>query len=407
MLKALKPHIGIFGLRNVGKSSVVNFLSKQNTAIVSGIAGTTTDPVRKHIELGKIGACVIIDTAGIDDHGELGEKRIKSTLATINSCNLAIIVCDQQGINEHHKTLIELFQKHHIPWFIVWNKIDLHFPTRSNIEDIDNCFLVPIILCSTILQKGTVEIIETIEKLLPEKSRKNSSIIGDLVNHGDLILLVTPIDQEAPKGRLITPQIQTIRDILDNDCMAVVLKERELDIFFKNYNIIPKLVITDSQAFLKVKGSIPTNINMTSFSILFARLKGNFEKMVEGTRYISKLENNDPILIMESCSHHTTGDDIGRVKIPRWLKNFTGKKLNITFLPGSDHLPTDLDYYKLVIQCGGCMLTAKEMQSRLQPFIDKNIAVTNYGMCIAYTLGVFEDSLKCFNTVTSTNEDYL
>jgi len=407
MLKSLRHHIGIFGFRNVGKSSFINLISKQETSIVSPIPGTTTDPVKKFMEIPPLGPVVIIDTAGIDDEGMLGEKRVKSTLHALNSCDLAILICEKPGITAQHQTIILEFQKKNIPWFIVWNKSDLYSPTKEEIANVTKKYSVPLIVLSTTTTVQVPLIIETVAKLLANTLNSNPSILGDLVQAGDLVLLVTPIDQEAPKKRLILPQVQTIRDALDNDCMVMVLKERELDAFFKKSNLIPKLVITDSQVFLKVAASIPKNVMLTSFSILFARLKTPFIKLVEGTKAISNLNDNDKILMLESCSHHQAGDDIGTVKIPRWIKNFTGKNLIFDFKSGNDFLANDLEQYKLVIQCGGCMLTHTEVSARLKPFLDKNIPVSNYGMCIAYTLGIFERALECFNLNLTTFDDYL
>jgi len=407
MLKSLRHHIGIFGFRNVGKSSFINLIGQQEISIVSPIAGTTTDPVKKFMEIPRLGPVVIIDTAGIDDEGVLGAKRVKSTLHALNSCDLAILICDRSGITSQHQTIILEFQKKKIPWFIVWNKSDLYSPTKDEIDNLTKRYGVAVIVLSTTTNNKVLLIIETIANLLATSLNSNPSILGDLVQAGDLVLLVTPIDQEAPKKRLILPQVQTIRDALDNDCMVMVLKERELDAFFKKSNLTPKLVITDSQVFLKVASSIPREVMLTSFSILFARLKTPFAKLIEGTKEISNLKDNDKILILESCSHHQAGDDIGTVKIPRWLKNFTGKNLSFDYKSGNDFLPENLEQYKLVIQCGGCMLTNTEVSARLKPFLDKNIPVSNYGMCIAFTLGIFERSLECFNMNLPTIDDYL
>ncbi|OFZ48691.1 MAG: [FeFe] hydrogenase H-cluster maturation GTPase HydF [Bdellovibrionales bacterium RIFOXYB1_FULL_37_110] len=408
MLKSMRYHIGIFGLRNVGKSSFINLIGQQITSIVSSIPGTTTDPVKRFMEIPPIGPVVIIDTAGIDDQGVLGEKRIKSTMHALNSCDLSILICDQSGITKDHKIIITEFTKRKIPWFIVWNKSDLYSPSQTELETLINTYQVPVISLSTMTRDSIPLVIETITHLFSQSTNLDSSILGDLVQTGDLILLVTPIDQEAPKKRLIQPQVQTIRDALDNDCMVMMLKERELDTFFKKSNLMPKLVITDSQVFLKVAASVPRHIMLTSFSILFARLKTPFFKLVEGTRQIANLKDHDKILILESCSHHQAGDDIGTVKIPRWIRNFTGKNLSFDIKSGNDFLPEDTSQYQLVIQCGGCMLTKREVNTRLQPFFDQNIPVTNYGMCIAYTLGIFERTLECFNHLKLPSfEDYL
>ncbi|MCD4656086.1 MAG: [FeFe] hydrogenase H-cluster maturation GTPase HydF, partial [Planctomycetes bacterium] len=327
---SMKPHIGIFGRRNVGKSSLINAITGQDISIVSSHAGTTTDPVKKAYEIGGIGPVIFIDTAGIDDIGDLGKKRIDSTKKTIRNINLGVIIITNNDISEFDLQIVDYLTKQKAPYIFVHNKSDVSSISKEIREKIHNKFSADVIDFCSINPTETqmYDIVDAIRKNLPSSAYNNPTILGDFVSYGDVVLLVTPIDIQAPKGRLILPQMQTIRDALDNDCIVMMSKEREVDIVFNKLKIKPKLVVCDSQAFLKVDASVPKNISLTSFSILFARLKGDFDKFVAGTSHISKLNNNDNILIMESCSHHIQGDDIARVKIPRWITNFTGKKLN-------------------------------------------------------------------------------
>ncbi len=396
-LKSLKPHIGIFGKRNVGKSSFINAISEQETAIVSDYAGTTTDPVNKTMELAEVGPVILIDTAGVDDVGDIGEKRIAATHKTIPKIDIGIIIIANNSFDDHEKNIIRLLDKKNTPYIVIHNKSDLETLTKElHARITKESTADDIIEFSTIERKNVRDIITSIKKNLPGSSYNNPSILGDLLSYGDVVLLVTPIDIEAPKGRIILPQVQTIRDALDNECMVVMMKERELDIFFKKYDMKPKLVITDSQIFLKAAASVPAGIPLTSFSILFARMKGDFNMFVEGTRQIQHLKENDNVLILESCSHHVTGDDIGRVKIPRWLSNFTGLKLNFDIVAGFNKAPKDIKEYNLVVQCGGCMLTRKQLINRVKPGVDNVIPITNYGMAIAYCHGIFEQAIEPF-----------
>ncbi|MGL1933849.1 MAG: [FeFe] hydrogenase H-cluster maturation GTPase HydF [Fibrobacterales bacterium] len=407
-LKSLKPHIGIFGKRNVGKSSFINAISNQDIAIVSDYAGTTTDPVNKTMELAEVGPVILIDTAGVDDEGEIGQKRIEATQKTIPKIDIGIVIISENSFDEHEQGVIKLLDKKNTPFIIIHNKSDVeplskelkeHLAEKTTADDI--------LEFSTIERTNVREIIASVKKNLPTSSYNNPSILGDLVSYGDVVVLVTPIDIEAPKGRIILPQVQTIRDALDNECMVVMMKERELDIFFKKYNMKPKLVITDSQIFLKASASIPKGIPLTSFSILFARMKGDFNMFIEGTRQISTLKENDNILILESCSHHVTGDDIGRVKIPRWLSNFTGLTLNYDIVAGFNQAPKDINEYSLIVQCGGCMLTRKQLINRVKPGVDNVIPITNYGMTIAYCHGIFEQAIEPFMQTGKEQERHL
>ncbi len=404
--RELKPHIGIFGRRNNGKSSIINLLTGQDVSIVSDTPGTTTDPVKKSVEIPVIGPVVIIDTAGIDDVGSLGTMRMKRTRAIINQIDFALLVISENQWGEFEESLISEFYKAGVPCIVVHNKSDVQeignecgsLISRKRMKYIDFSVVEP---------KNLEVLIDLIRTEMPSTAYKKRTLLGNLVTYGDIVLLITPIDIEAPEGRLILPQVQAIRDLLDNDCIAVVLKEREVDVFLKNTKIIPKLAITDSSIFLKASASVPASIPLTGFSVLLARYKGNFEHYLQGTPKISELNNGDRILMLESCTHHVSCDDIGRVKIPRWLTQFTGKKLNFDTVSGLTNLPRQVDEYALVIQCGGCVITPKQIINRLKPAVDANIPVTNYGMAIAYMQGVYERVIEPFIGKTSASEDYV
>jgi len=404
MLKSQTPHIGIFGNRNIGKSSFINAVANQDISIVSAHAGTTTDPVNKRMEITGIGPCVLIDTAGVDDVGELGALRIAATKKVIKQVDLAILILTDNKLAQEDRDLMTEFDRLNTPFFIVHNKADLKQldPNFSKTLPAD----VLDFSCSD--KRNLNELVALIKKSLPDSVFNNPTVLGDLVKYGDTVVLVTPIDIEAPKGRIIMPQVQTIRDALDHECIIVMMKERELDIYMKKAkanNDLPALVITDSQVFLKVDGSVPKSIPMTSFSILFARLKGDFPLYAQGTPAIGKLKEGDNVLILESCSHHVTGDDIGRVKIPRWISNFTGVKLNFDVVAGLASLQRPITDYAIVVQCGGCMLTKTQVINRLKPAIDAGVPVTNYGMAIAYCHGIFDRAMAPFGK--AAKESYL
>jgi [FeFe] hydrogenase H-cluster maturation GTPase HydF len=403
-----KPHIGIFGRRNYGKSSLINLLAGQDIAIVSEIAGTTTDPVKKSMEIPGIGPVIFIDTAGIDDSGDLGNLRISKTLKTIDSIDLALLIFADNKFEKFEQQLIDKFNNYNIPFLLIHNKSDISPLHLKQLTALKEPAKDEIIQFSTITAtSGDVDIlVSRIKNSMPTTAWKKSSLLGGLLSYGDIVLLITPIDIEAPEGRLILPQVQAIRDILDNDCTAIVLKEREVDGFLRKTGIKPKLAITDSQVFLKADASIPKDIPLTSFSIMLAKQKGDFYNYIEGTPKISELKDNDRILLLESCTHHVSCDDIGRIKIPRWINNFTGKKLEYDVVAGLDNLPRPMEEYALVIQCGGCMITQKQLQSRLRTAIEKKIPVTNYGMAIAYTQGIFKRAIAPFVKSEST-DDYL
>ena len=406
--KELKPHIGLYGRRNMGKSSLINILANQDIAIVSEQAGTTTDPVKKSFEISGIGAVVLVDTAGIDDSGNLGEKRVRKTLNSILQIDLGILVISDNIFGEFEEGIIDEFKRVKVPFCIIHNKSDLHKLNEETVKHIKSSYgLIDVISFSTYNPNNLEDLIDVIKKNIPESSYKAKSFVGDLISYGDIVLLITPIDAEAPVGRLILPQVQLIRDVLDNDAVAIVLKEREVDAFLRKTGVKPKLVITDSQIFTKADAMIPRNIPLTSFSIILARHKGDFDNYLLGTPKISDLQDGDRVLILESCSHHVSCDDIGRVKIPRWMSAYTGKKIEYDIVSGLDSIPRDINDYALLIQCGGCMITRKQLYNRLQPAIVAGLPVTNYGMAIAYVQGIYERAVEPFIKISNNSFEYL
>ena len=405
--KESKPHIGIFGRRNNGKSSLLNALTRQDIAIVSDVAGTTTDPVRKSVEIPGIGPAILIDTAGIDDTGELGKQRADKSKQVIASVDLAVLVIIENTFGDFENHLIQQFYNQGVPFFVVHNKSDIKSITPDLKERIKKNFNAESIdFCAT--NPGNLdELIFLLKTTIPGTAYVQPSLLGDLVSYGDIVLLITPIDIEAPEGRLILPQVQAIRDALDNDCVVIILKEREVDAFLRKTRIKPKLVITDSSIFLKANASIPNDIPLTGFSVLLARYKGDFEAYLEGTPKISELKNGDRVLLLESCTHHVSCDDIGRVKIPRWINQFTGKKLEYDIVAGLNKLSRPIGDYALIIQCGGCMVTRKQLINRLKPAQEANIPITNYGMAIAYVQGIYNRAIAPFVGERNMEEDYL
>ena len=393
-LKSMRLHIGIFGKTNVGKSSLLNRITNQDVSIVSNIAGTTTDVVEKTMELLPIGPVNFLDTAGINDSTALSSERIEKTMKIINRTDVAIVVCDYNGIDDYERNLIEKFNELKIPFMIFINKTDEKYPSDSIIEDLKN-YTKHILLSSVKTDDLIVfKIKELLVKLLPEDFVNSPKIVGDLIPQGSTVILVIPIDKEAPKGRIILPQVQTLRDLLDNNCVSVVVKESELKSAIDNLKFAPSLVVTDSQAFKNVSEIVPENIPLTSFSILFARLKGDLNTFSQGAKSIEKLQDGDRVLILESCTHHAIEDDIGRVKIPNLLRKKTGKHLIIDNIAGHDF--PDISKYKLIIHCGACMTNRREVLSRILLSSENNIPITNYGICISYCLGILPRALKIF-----------
>lgn len=393
-LKSMRLHIGIFGKTNVGKSSLLNRITNQDVSIVSNIAGTTTDVVEKTMELLPIGPVNFLDTAGINDSTALSSERIEKTMKIINRTDIAIVVCDYNGIDDYERNLIEKFNELKIPFMIFINKTDEKYPSDSIIDDLKN-YTKHILLSSVKTDDLIVfKIKELLVKLLPEDFVNSPKIVGDLIPQGSTVILVIPIDKEAPKGRIILPQVQTLRDLLDNNCVSVVVKESELKSAIDNLKIAPSLVVTDSQAFKNVSEIVPENIPLTSFSILFARLKGDLNAFSQGAKAIEKLQDGDRVLILESCTHHAIEDDIGRVKIPNLLRKKTGKHLIIDNIAGHDF--PDISKYKLIIHCGACMTNRREVLSRILLASENNVPITNYGICISYCLGILPRALKIF-----------
>lgn len=393
-LKSMRLHIGIFGKTNVGKSSLLNRITNQDVSIVSNIAGTTTDVVEKTMELLPIGPVNFLDTAGINDSTALSSERIEKTMKIINRTDVAIVVCDYNGIDDYERNLIEKFNELKIPFMIFINKTDEKYPSDSIIEDLKN-YTKHILLSSVKTDDLIVfKIKELLVKLLPEDFVNPPKIVGDLIPQGSTVILVIPIDKEAPKGRIILPQVQTLRDLLDNNCVSVVVKESELKSAIDNLKFAPSLVVTDSQAFKNVSKIVPENIPLTSFSILFARLKGDLNTFSQGAKAIEKLQDGDRVLILESCTHHAIEDDIGRVKIPNLLRKKTGKNLIIDNIAGHDF--PDISKYKLIIHCGACMTNRREVLSRILLASENNVPITNYGICISYCLGILPRALKIF-----------
>ena len=392
--KGFRLHIGLFGRRNVGKSSLLNALTRQTVSIVSDIAGTTTDPVEKPMELLPVGPVLFIDTAGIDDVGALGEMRVQKTRQVFDRTDVGVIVAIAGEWGDFEEAILTELRERGIPVIVVFNKTDVartDAAQESRIKELQ----VHCVEASAVRGEGILELREALVRSAPEEFINAPAIIGDLVPSGEMAVLVIPIDLEAPKGRLILPQVQSIRDLLDNDAYCMVVKERELRDALERLKRPPALVVTDSQAFLKVAGDTPDDVPMTSFSILFARFKGDLVAFVRGARAIERLAPGDKVLICESCSHHPIGEDIGRVKLPRWLRQYVGGKLEFSHVQGHD-FPDDLASYRLVIHCGACMWNRREMLSRIIRCQQAGVPMTNYGLAIAYSLGIFERALRPF-----------
>lgn len=391
-LKSMRLHIGVFGRTNVGKSSLLNKITNQEVSIVSDIAGTTTDVVEKSMELLPVGPVTFLDTAGLDDETELSGQRIEKTMKVVNRIDVAVVVCDFNGIGKFENDLIEKFKELKIPYLIVVNKCDLapksfHIDLKSELSNI-------IYTSVKKDEKIVFKFKEALVNLLPEDFVNSPKIVGDLVPAKSTVILVIPIDKEAPKGRIILPQVQTLRDLLDNNCLSYVVKESELKDALDNLKTPPALVVTDSQAFKKVSEIVPENVSLTSFSILFARLKGDLDEFVNGAKAIENLKDGDMVLILESCTHHAIEDDIGRVKIPNLLRKKTGKNLVIHNYAGHDF--PDIKDYKLIIHCGACMTNRREVLSRVLIANQNNVPITNYGVAISYCLGILPRAIKIF-----------
>ncbi len=388
---ANRTHIGIFGKRNAGKSSLINAITGQNYAIVSDVLGTTTDPVLKSMELLPLGPVVIIDTPGLDDEGELGALRIQKAYQILNKTDIAVLVIDaSSGVTKEDSEILKRIHEKEIPCVIVVNKSDIC--PNCNLEDLP----LPDSDSAILVSSKTGEHIHELKERLAQQASQDTiqkSIVADLLNPLDFVVLVVPIDSAAPKGRLILPQQQTIRDILEAKASAIVVQETELAETLNSLGKKPKMVITDSQVFKKVSAVTPDDILLTSFSILFARYKGNLKTLVDGASALDSLKNGDRILISEGCTHHRQCDDIGTVKLPNWIRNYTKKEIEFEFTSGTE-FPLDLSSYKMIVHCGGCMLNEREMKYRLKCAEDAKIPITNYGTCIAYINGILNRSLE-------------
>ncbi len=392
--KGFRLHIGLFGRRNVGKSSILNALTRQEVSIVSDVAGTTTDPVEKPMELLPVGPVLFIDTAGIDDVGALGEMRVQRTRQVFDRTDVGVIVTVAGQWSEFEEAILAELRERAIPVIVVFNKTDCCTVDNDQVARLKE-LNITCVETAAAQGAGILDLREAFIRNAPEEFINAPAIVGDLLPAGELAVLVIPIDLEAPKGRLILPQVQSIRDILDNDAYCMVVKERELRDALDRLKRPPALVVTDSQAFLKVAGDTPVEIPMTSFSILFARFKGDLTEFVAGTMAIDSLRSGDRILMCEACSHHPIGEDIGRVKLPRWLQQYVGGKLEFVHVQGHD-FPDDLTPYKLVVHCGACMWNRREVLSRILRCRKAGVPITNYGLAIAFSLGIFERALKPF-----------
>ena len=391
-----RVHISFFGKRNAGKSSVINAVTGQDLAIVSSVMGTTTDPVYRTMELLPLGPVMVIDTPGIDDEGELGALRVRKSYQVLNKTDIAILVIDSTaGKGEEELELIHRFHKKGIPYLIVYNKIDLL--STEKIKDLAMSVRAGEVLVSASDGMNNQELKEKIASLKPEDTHKYP-LIQDLIDPLDLVILVVPIDKAAPKGRLILPQQQTIRDILERGALSLVVRDTELKSTLDHFlaqGVCPKLVVTDSQAFARVSKDVPENITLTSFSILFARYKGELETQLKGVTALSSIEDGDRILIAEGCTHHRQCGDIGTCKMPEWIRNYTGKKPVFEFTSGTE-FPDDVSSYKMVVHCGGCMLNEREMKYRIACCQDQGVPITNYGILIAQVTGILKRSLGPF-----------
>lgn len=392
--RSLRSIISIIGRRNAGKSSLINAVTGQEVAIVSAQPGTTTDAVAKPYELIPLGPVTFYDTAGLDDEGELGAQRIKATKKVLCRSDIAVLVCGEEGIGDCEKEMIAEIRRLEIPFLIAFNKVDKNEPRAGDVKFCEDNH-IKYVRVSALIKNQIDELKAAMIDIVPEEFKKDPLLAGDLFKAGDTVIMVTPIDLSAPKGRLILPQVQILREILDCDAIALAVKENELASALGNLKEKPALVITDSQVVMKVDKIVPEDIALTTFSILFARYKGDLQIMASGAEMIDKLKDGDKILIAEACSHHAMADDIGKVKIPNWIKQYSGKKIEFHFCAGND-FPENLEEYVLVIHCGACMLNRVEMIRRLKECVRRNVPITNYGVAISKTQGVLARVIKSF-----------
>lgn len=401
----LKPHIGIFGRRNYGKSSLINYLTGQSIAIVSILPGTTTDPVKKSMEIGGIGPVVLIDTAGIDDTGSVGQQRVDSSLAVLPQCDLALILFTANRFDDYERSLVESCRNHKIPFLPVYSQADTTPPDPALLDSLRQEYGTEPFVLSVTDQSLLEPLRQRLRSLLPSTAYNHPSLLGDVVSEGDTVVMVTPIDSSAPEGRMILPQVQVLRDLLDNHARAVVCRETEFASTLSSLAETPSLVVTDSQVFALVRDILDSyqsshpdrKVYLTSFSVVLARAKGLFDDYLRGTPAIDRLRDGDRVLMLESCTHNVTCEDIGRVKLPKLLARYTDKQLHCDIAAGLSPIDRPLSDYSLVIQCGGCVITRQQLAARLQPALDAGVPVSNYGLAIAYMNGIFHRSTEIFN----------
>ena len=394
MAKDLKPHIGIFGRRNSGKSSLINLLTGQDIAIVSDTAGTTTDPVKKSIESFGVGPCVLVDTAGIDDVGELGQQRVEKTMKALEEIDCAILVITGNQFEEPEQQLVNRMKELAVPFFVVHNKSDEEQLLAVIKAVIEQKYNVKVLDFSVKRKDDIAPLVDMLKRIIPENSYQKVSLLGGIIHPKEVVVLVCPVDSEAPEGRLILPQVMAIRDVLDNECICVVLKETRLQQYLETMPA-PALVVTDSQVFGYVSKIVPREIPLTSFSIVMARLRGDFDNYVKGTPHLSQLQDGDTVLLLESCTHHSTCEDIGRVKLPRMILSYTGKNVKFEYVAGLASIDHP-ERYAMAIQCGGCMSTRKQLLNRTNLFVNQGIPISNYGMALAYMNGIFDRVMAPF-----------
>ncbi|KWW24598.1 MAG: hypothetical protein F082_1599 [bacterium F082] len=392
----LKPHVGIFGRRNYGKSALVNYLTGQDIAIVSPMAGTTTDPVRKTMEISGVGPVVWVDTAGLDDEGSVGRKRIEKSLAVLEQVDLALILFTRNLFEAEEVALVERCRRRSIPYLLIYSQADRVPPDGELLRTLETDYQTSVFILSVKNEQFREPLIQRIRRLLPDTSYRHTPLLAGVVSGGDHVVMVTPIDSSAPEGRMILPQVQVLRDLLDLHARVSVCRESELAQTLSSHPAPPHLVITDSQVFSQVAGIVPGHIPLTSFSIVLARAKGLFEEYVQGTPAISRLNDGDRVLMLESCTHNITCEDIGRVKLPARLRQFTGRDLQCDAVAGLSSLFRPVTDYRLVIQCGGCVVTPRQLRSRLLPAIEAGVPVTNYGMALAYLSGIYARAMQIF-----------
>lgn len=393
----LKPHIGIFGRRNNGKSSLVNYLTGQNVAIVSPTPGATTDPVRKTMELGGVGPVIWIDTAGIDDVGDLGRLRSSKSLDELRQCDMALILVSDNLFADEESNLVELCRRSQVPYLLLYSRSDVSSPVPEFLARVERIAGMKPFVFNINNDSFREPLLALIRQSLPQSALHRPTLLGDVVNDGDCVVMVTPIDSSAPEGRMILPQVQVLRDLLDNNACVVVCKETGLRRSLSSLSVKPRLVVTDSQVYKMVAEIVPDDIFLTSFSVVLARAKGLFDMYVKGTPVLARLSDGDRVLLLESCTHNVTCEDIGRVKIPKMIRSFTGRQIEFDIVGGMSAVERDIHEYSLVIQCGGCVVSQKQLFSRLMPFVEAGIPVSNYGLSIAFMNGIFERSMRIFN----------